>query len=402
MHGVLTQPTKLQSRGHSGTCTACSDVPSDLRVVTQLCWIREFSTWVINKGYLFPVPKADFDALVVQFVRTQLLGDFRADLFAWIRDDRLKASYVSFEVDVRLYSPAEEALRYKELWNEYIDAYNAQASRFARGAWHSSALWGLAESQSYLVSSTLETLLVLGIVAFMGMLVFTRDACLSSAVVLATASVVCGLFFFIVVLQGWAIGPIEVIALIVLVGYAATYSLHIAHIFSSPEALHEPRLGGLSEDAAVRWQRMRFSLKTLGSAMVGSALTTAGCSAFLLFCEIIVFQRLGGVILMVTLISIVVALGPLPATLVLIGPARPGSCRRRMSCRSPGDLCDATFDVVDASWLEQQEVLPSDAPDQLALPGSGGGGEGCCDGVGDDICCPRGGGSVGAIRQDSK
>jgi len=40
------------------------------------------------------------------------------------------------------------------------------------------------------------------------------------------------LLFFILVVFQWAIGPIEVISLIIFVGYSVTYSLHIAHNFA--------------------------------------------------------------------------------------------------------------------------------------------------------------------------
>merc|ERR1712151_850608 len=80
-----------------------------------------------------------------------------------------------------------------------------------------------------------------------------------------------------------------------------------------------------------RYKRTKFALKSIGGAALGSAVTTAGCSVFLLFCKMTIFKKLGGVVLAVTTMSIVTALGPLPAFLYMCGPLEPG-----MSCCSVG------------------------------------------------------------------
>jgi hypothetical protein len=135
------------------------------------------------------------------------------------------------------------------------------------------------------------------------------------------------LAFFIICIMQWPIGPVEVIALIVFIGYAVTYSLHMAHKYGDEGALNwepvKPEMD-LDAKAALRYQRTGFALKSLGSAALGSAITTCGCSVFLLFCTLTIFQKLGGVVLAVTVMSIVTALGPLPAMLLMCGPLDPG------------------------------------------------------------------------------
>eukprot|EP00424_Heterocapsa_rotundata_P001677 CAMPEP_0168690550 /NCGR_PEP_ID=MMETSP0503-20121227/32217_1 /TAXON_ID=89963 /ORGANISM="Heterocapsa rotundata, Strain SCCAP K-0483" /LENGTH=176 /DNA_ID=CAMNT_0008735929 /DNA_START=47 /DNA_END=574 /DNA_ORIENTATION=+ len=164
--------------------------------------------------------------------------------------------------------------------------------------------------------------------AFMGMLVFTRDLCLALFVVLSTCLVIASLAFFIVVVKGWAIGPIEVIALIVFSGYAVTYSLHVAHRYGGKHAdeedisdldmfLPEGELHDADPARLIRLKRVHFAFRTIGAAACGSAATTAGCSVFLLFCMLTIFQKLGGVVLAVTFMSIMTALGPLPAALLV-------------------------------------------------------------------------------------
>merc|ERR1719272_972811 len=91
----------------------------------------------------------------------------------------------------------------------------------------------------------------------------------------------------------------------------------------------------MSERAALRYQRTGFALKSVGSAAMGSAMTTAGCSVFLVCCTLTIFQKLGAVVLAVTLMSILTALGPLSAALLLFGPLEPGRRCLPRSCRSP-------------------------------------------------------------------
>merc|ERR1712048_613139 len=175
------------------------------------------------------------------------------------------------------------------------------------------------------MNSTFITISLVLVFAFGGMLIFTRSIRLSLLVVCATLSVISGLAWFVVVLMGWTVGTIEIIALIVFIGYAVTYSLHIAHKYGSEESLFEDKFG-LEGSDALRYQRTLFAMKSIGGAAFGSAVTTVGCSIFLLFCTLTIFQKLGGVVLAVTLLSIFTALIPLPGLLLLLGPPKPG-CR---------------------------------------------------------------------------
>ncbi|CAE8624747.1 unnamed protein product [Polarella glacialis] len=160
------------------------------------------------------------------------------------------------------------------------------------------------------------------------MLLCTRDCGLAFLVTLVTAGVVAGLSFFMVVVMSWAIGPIEVIALIIFIGYAVTYSLHVAHGYGAA-ASAERAEGDLAAEAtevgidkAVLY--CSSALSTMGPAALGSAATTLGCAAFLVFRTLTIFQRLGAVVMAVTFMSIVSALAPLPAMLLWFGPRKPG------------------------------------------------------------------------------
>merc|ERR1712039_1050223 len=80
----------------------------------------------------------------------------------------------------------------------------------------------------------------------------------------------------------------------------------------------------LGERAEVRYLRTRYALRSIGGAALGSAITTAGASIFLVFCTLTIFWKLGSMCLAATVMSILTALGPLPSALFLFGPVRPG------------------------------------------------------------------------------
>lgn len=302
----------------------CTDFPLELRVVESRCWIRDFRTYLLARGNRFPIVASQFEQLIIPFAESYLTGMRSTKDFLWIRDGKVKASYIPMTVDFARYAATEDAIEYKTLWDKYLDDFNLEASIYSKGAWHTSVVWVRAEAQSALIRSTIVTIAIVVGLALLGMLIFTKDSKLSSLVVGSTLIVVFALTWFIVVVMGWPIGPIEVIALIVFIGYAVTYSLHIAHRYGSSDVQQELSLSGDSSD--IRFLRTVFALGSIGRAALGSAVTTAGCSIFLVFCTLTIFKKLGGVVLVVTVMSIAVALIPLPAALLWFGPVRPGRC----------------------------------------------------------------------------
>jgi len=309
----------------------CENIPDSLRVVHKhtLCWIKDFRNWVTEapRNGRFPLTRDVFHNMAGVFLQVGLTGSKSSKDFVWLQGRTIMASFFNFECDFDKNVGASQALEYKDAWDEYVNTWNALASRYGRGAWHTSPLWVRAEAQKELISSTIATLLIVIGLAFLGMLLFTFDPILSLLVVMCTLGVVCGLAFFITTMMQWPIGPIEVIALIVFIGYAVTYSLHIAHKYGGHGALELGDAVDMDDSTSIRIRRTEFALKSIGMAALGSAVTTTGCSMFLLFCTLTIFKKLGGVVLAVTLMSIVTALGSLPAILLVAGPVRPGLLR---------------------------------------------------------------------------
>jgi len=232
-------------------------------------------------------------------------------------------------LSVSQHSPASVALDIKQAWDVHLKNFNKDSQASLRGAWHVSRLWVRADAERIIVGSTVVTLLVsLGCVIF-GVAVFTCSLHLAALVMLVVFCIIMCLCCFMVVIMRWKIGAIEVLSVIVFVGFAVDYSLHIAHKYhtckiKSVDPIDDDGTSGstvmdsralvtrlssqrsssaarcsvscedqttlvppthLTEDQyqllatnhpAERQERARDSLECLGGAIAGSAMTTIG------------------------------------------------------------------------------------------------------------------------------
>lgn len=290
--------------------------------------MEDFKKFMTSKDKRFPCRASEFDSMALDFMSNSGFPT-RGTRYVWLVNGAIRALYVSARIDVSGNADVASALQYKELWDRHLEQYNAAAFKNAKGAFHASPLWVKAESQGELITSTVSTLVILFVLAFLAMGVFTLSIALAFFVVAATTSVICTLFFFIIVVNGWDVGLIEVVALIYFIGYAMNYSLHIAYKYSSSEALvFEPPVDIGDENAGARLRRTTFAVVSIGGAVLGSAITTGGASFFLVFCKLTIFSKLGGMCLTVTVASVLIALGPVPAALMMFAPADPGCCEK--------------------------------------------------------------------------
>jgi len=346
----------------------CEEVPKEkqLLISKSWCWMSEFAKNAQRNGLRFPLLSSSFDAAAYSFISA---GTYHGDHFVFIEDSKVKALFYQFRVDLNKANPSSErAFELKNKWDEVINDWHAAVAAFektieafdvdprrdhdpwdVRGAFHFSTSWQTVERQNAATESLIVTSVVILSLAFLSMFVFTQSFILSLFVLLSTAGILAGLIFFIVAMS-WSIGFIEVIAIVYFAGYAVTYSLHIAHKYSSAEAVavrsEEPTMPipsdrnstwqspwplallslTIDETASIRIQRTFFAFTSIGWATIGSAVTTAGSSFFLIPCTLVLFQKLGSMCLVVVLISVITAQVALPVMLMMCGPIRPGIC----------------------------------------------------------------------------
>merc|ERR1712048_208309 len=103
---------------------------------------------------------------------------------------------------------------------------NRVATIHANRAIHVSSLWVAVEAQSGIVSSTALSIALSIIFGFIVIALFSKDVWLAALCMVSIAAVILCQLFIMVVVAGWSLGPVEVIALIVFLGYMFTFNLH--------------------------------------------------------------------------------------------------------------------------------------------------------------------------------
>jgi hypothetical protein len=398
----------------------CESMAEDesLAIGGMKCWLMGFQRQWVGKGvdYQWPLRSDRFsiDNEVILYANTALIEGIPVNTFIWIGEtgSDVLATYFPFYLNQPKSIGADEAMVLKERWDEYVD--NQEFSQYQEcsgwpyaGAWHASALWRRAEAQKVILDSTLVTLgISLGCV-FMGVVLFTFSFHLALLVATVVLAIIMCLLFFMTTMMEWPIGAIEVLSLIVFVGFAVDYCLHVAHKYhmchitevedlpaeeevvstgsvedrysmssafsqlsgsatsasgtgshmgshmglresmrssysrrrsggrqsirmgiadiasKKPQQLEEKHQEILVKNRPQeRYERTRYALERMGGAVMGSALTTIGCAAFLLPCQLAVFVKIGSVVVAVTCFAIVYTVIPLPALLMQCGPCQ--------------------------------------------------------------------------------
>lgn len=137
-----------------------------------------------------------------------------------------------------------------------------------------------------------------------------------SSVVLSVVGVIITLAWFMSVVLRWPLGPVDVLGLIVFVGYSVTYAIHIAHKYKEHAAKTSPDLTPQERRA----EAVSLALRAMVSAVAGSAATTLGASFFLFFCFMQIFVKLATVLFAETFFAAIFSVVALPASLLCVGP----------------------------------------------------------------------------------
>lgn len=209
--------------------SVCTDYPEDLLVITGQdegrCFIKKFREFNLGKGLPFPSRALDDEILPWYY------GDVLAPGDLWFIDGVVKAAKVAFKINMAKDAGAQNLLDYKARWDKFITERNDAAGFTGSRAFHTAQAWVSAEAEVAVVDSTVATIAISATCGWFGTLVFTWDPLLATLVLVVVLGVISGLSFFIVSIMGWLLGPVEVIALVIFVGYSVTFSLHVAHIY---------------------------------------------------------------------------------------------------------------------------------------------------------------------------
>mmetsp|Transcript_65135 Transcript_65135/g.174637 ORF Transcript_65135/g.174637 Transcript_65135/m.174637 type:complete len:1358 (-) Transcript_65135:208-4281(-) len=303
----------------------CDDMPYDLMVFADSCVMDSFYDFVRvrsgGSGLFFPTE--DFHGDMLSFVNPAFNGaafqrQFWQDLWFGEGDQSGRLMALKLEFPTAAPSDSEKLKQFKAKWDDYISSKNAEASKhFGSGAraWHTAEIWKEAVAVEATLESVQVTIVLAIALGLLGSWIFTQMLKLAMMVMLSVVLVICWQLFFMVTMMKWKIGAIEVISLIVFIGYSITYCIHLVHAY----ATHTTGSEGQGSVKA-RHKRTAFALGAMGGAIMGSATTTLVSAVFLLFCQVVIFTKFGAVICAITLLSIFFSLVFLPALLMGFGP----------------------------------------------------------------------------------
>eukprot|EP00930_Biecheleria_cincta_P034046 TRINITY_DN23567_c0_g1_i1.p1 TRINITY_DN23567_c0_g1~~TRINITY_DN23567_c0_g1_i1.p1 ORF type:complete len:2215 (+),score=281.46 TRINITY_DN23567_c0_g1_i1:40-6645(+) len=362
---------EVQAWIHETCAVARKDI--ELRVREEApCWIEVFSQYVTSVGGHFPVPRSHpgsdalrafmhFENWMPDNAVKGLMPSFQSDIETDGLDfsGRVKFVRVSMKSDMAINGDLAQRTLLREKWVKFADARD-KAAPTSVGKMHMvGSTWASMELESQVFSSTVMAFSGSLAVSLVAMTVFTRNVILATYVTLNIMLVVCVLAGFLLNIQAYEFGVVEAVGSTIFVGMSVDYCLHVAHGYNEAP-------GKTSEEKA------RHMLIVWGPSIASGALTTiAGC-AFLLPCRMILFQKLGWVLLSNALISVAYSFVFLVPLLIVAGPTgargkifrfpRPQHLEPNPKRAMPGD---ATADDDDDN---ADHSLPSDLPPLEPIP----------------------------------
>lgn len=90
---------------------------------------------------------------------------------------------------------------------------------------------------------------------------------------------------------GWTLGITETCAATMVIGLSVDYSIHLCNAYIESSKID-------------RYNRMKDSLKHMGVSVFGGAVTTFGAGFFLLFCFVNFFYKMGVLIIITIIFSL--------------------------------------------------------------------------------------------------
>ncbi|CAK0809505.1 unnamed protein product, partial [Prorocentrum cordatum] len=272
----------------------------ELRVLGEGCWIEYFKSWLRHsENQEFPVRASQFQHYVSKFAYAGIIMDWTSmpvgDAMWFNENSELVATMMDFSVPFSFgHSASADLLAFKEQWDGEIAALSHRSPIGTGDMWGTSRLWIRAEAEQAIIYSTMNTMIVSSACAFAGALFFTRfNLPLSVLVFLTVSCVTICLAWFMSAVLGWLFGVVQVLGLIIFVGYSITYSIHIAAKYSE---LTSDSARSEADHGTQRREAVTQTLHAMSSPIMGSAVTTLGASFFLFFCRLQIFVKLATVL----------------------------------------------------------------------------------------------------------
>ena len=141
----------------------------------------------------------------------------------------------------------------------------------------SERFWGWLQSEQAFYDGVIKGVVISAILAFIILLVATKNVIISFFALKTVAFIVLTMTA-IIALKGWQLGVTESISIVMIIGFAVDYVVHLAAHY-----VHTP--------TQIRYERATDSISTMGVSIFSGAVTTFGSGVFLFGGKIVFFQK---------------------------------------------------------------------------------------------------------------
>lgn len=212
--------------------TMCTEFPQELQVLSASdnCWVKNFRTWLLDRGALFPVQRfGSFHEELNKYLtsRPVVLADMWFNNAGEMRATRF-FSQIKKGVD------QDATLKARDRWLEHLKSRNEKATSTASKAWVTSQAWVLAEASAEALASTWKvTYITLAGITLAGLL-YVQDFEIVAIILAISIAAAVVLSFFMVCMFQWEFGPWELTLMVVFWAYSVEPAFRIGRDFVFP------------------------------------------------------------------------------------------------------------------------------------------------------------------------
>ena len=292
-----------------------------VRPGTMECFMTEFQewhreqyegveTWNIGTRELFEERLFEFRK-ITKPKNNDITGSWKTQI--GFVNKKLKFVRITFLSSMELLSGPITKKPVYDMTKKMCDDHVATAPKGLQNVFPEGPLFGFVwmTTQVGFVNGLLMGLGICFPIAFLVLWFATGNIILAVYATFAIGSVVCSVLGFCQAVMGWDLGVAESIAGIIVIGFSVDYVVHMAHMYTEAEE----NTGAKSRD-----ERFAYAAEKMGLTIIGGAVTTAGSGSMMFLCQMVFFFKMGFLVCMTILFSVIYSLGFFMALCVLIGP----------------------------------------------------------------------------------
>ncbi len=235
-------------------------------------------------------------------------ANFQFEKLVGLIDDQLKFATVRFTSSLVLLEPSTVSEEVYDTAERLVGDVRADMPGPLKAVMQSAHFtWGWMRTELALVSNMFTGLAISFPVAFLVLLIATRNYILSMLACVSIGCIVTSVLGLVRYAYGWDLGVAESIAAVIVVGFSVDYTVHLAHMYEE---------GPLPD----RDSRFRHAAVKMGVTVIGGAFTTFGAGAFMFACIMTFFTKMAVLICFTIVFSLMYSLLFFMGILAVAGP----------------------------------------------------------------------------------